>query len=368
MKVDLPFLVTDVDRHGNVRLYARKKNVGKVRLRAPIGSPTFMPEYEAALQRLSRENQNATAATTKDGTLGWLALKYHADYEFTRLDAREQRVRKQMMEALLDEPLKPGSSLKFRDCPISELTPKHVRVLLKRKQDTPAQSNRRIRNLRIMLNWGLVEHDEYVKRNAASEVKPLKYDSKGFHTWTVEEVKQYEARHPLGSAARLALVLMLYTGMRRQDAITLGPQHVKDGLITFTPIKTSKSTKTVLQLPELAILRAILDGSALGEQTFLVTEYGKPFSSNGFGNWFRKRCNEAGLPRCTSHGLRKAGAVCAAENGATEKQIMAIFGWTSPQIAALYVKKADQKKLAKDAMHLIVPQGVPPGSKLGSHQ
>jgi len=89
---------------------------------------------------------------------------------------------------------------------------------------------------------------------------------------------------------------------------------------------------------------------------FLVTQFGKPFTSNGFGNWFRDRCNEAGLPHCSAHGLRKAGATIAAENGASEHQLMAIYGWESPKQAAVYTRKANRKKLAASAMHLLVAE------------
>lgn len=71
-------------------------------------------------------------------------------------------------------------------------------------------------------------------------------------------------------------------------------------------------------LPE---LQEIIDASSTGNLTFLVTKFGKPFTRNGFGNWFRRRCDEAGLRNCSAHGLRKAGAAIAAENGATESQL-----------------------------------------------
>ena len=74
-----------------------------------------------------------------------------------------------------------------------------------------------------------------------------------------------------------------------------------------------------------------------------------------FGNWFRWRCNEAGLPHCSAHGLRKCGATIAANNGATEHQLMAIYGWENPKQAAHYTRKANRKKLAADAMHLVDP-------------
>jgi integrase len=74
---------------------------------------------------------------------------------------------------------------------------------------------------------------------------------------------------------------------------------------------------------------------------------------SGFGNKFRDWCDEADLPHCTAHGLRKAGACIAAENGATEKQLIAIFGWQTMKEAAHCTKMANQKKLAASAMLLL---------------
>jgi len=62
------------------------------------------------------------------------------------------------------------------------------------------------------------------------------------------------------------------------------------------------------------------------DPTFLITEYGKQFSSNGSSNKMRQWCNDRNLPDCASHGLRKASATILAEAGATERQLMAIFG------------------------------------------
>ena len=87
--------------------------------------------------------------------------------------------------------------------------------------------------------------------------------------------------------------------------------------------------------------------------TFLVTEFGKPFTSAGFGNWFRDRCNEAGLPQCSAHGVRKAAAVRAAENGATTHELMAMFGWMTLKEAERYTKAAERKRLAGRAATLL---------------
>jgi integrase len=100
-------------------------------------------------------------------------------------------------------------------------------------------------------------------------------------------------------------------------------------------------------------MQQIIDASLTGDLTFLVTDYGKPFTGAGFGNWFRQRCNDAGLKGLSAHGLRKAGATRAAENGASAHQLMAIFGWRAIRHAEGYTRGAERKRLARDAMHLL---------------
>lgn len=176
----------------------------------------------------------------------------------------------------------------------------------------------------------------------------------------MEEVRQFENHHPIGSKPRLALAVMLYTGQRRSDIVRLGPQHIKDGWITLTQAKNRDRKPVTLSIPLLPELKAVLDATPTGNLAFLVTAFGKPFTSNGFGNWFRKQCDEAGLKHCSAHGLRKAGAALAAENGATERQLMAIFGWTTMKEASRYTRAARQKVLAASGMKLLSRDGGGP--------
>jgi integrase len=100
--------------------------------------------------------------------------------------------------------------------------------------------------------------------------------------------------------------------------------------------------------------------SAIGSKTYLVTECGLPFSKKGFGNWFKDRCVEAGLPQCSLHGLRKAAAVRCADAGATVHDMMQLFDWSSPQMAVLYIKRADKKRAAaRTILHLSRRQPTP---------
>jgi hypothetical protein len=78
---------------------------------------------------------------------------------------------------------------------------------------------------------------------------------------------------------------------------------------------------------------------------------------------------KAGLPQCNCHGLRKIGAVRAAEAGASEHELMAMFGWDDASMARVYTRKAAQKKLAASGAaklgltKKIVPPSVPPEEK-----
>lgn len=77
----------------------------------------------------------------------------------------------------------------------------------------------------------------------------LKSGSEGFHSWTIEEVRQFEERHAVGSKARLALALLLYTGQRRSDVVGFGRQHMKQGWPTFTQVKNRRRKPVTLSIP-----------------------------------------------------------------------------------------------------------------------
>jgi integrase len=125
------------------------------------------------------------------------------------------------------------------------------------------------------------------------------------------------------------------------------------GKLTFTQHKGRNRRPKTLVLPILPTLRSVIDASSCGDLAFLVNDLGRPFTDAGFGNRFRNWCDQAGLHHRTAHGLRKAGATIAANNGATSRQLMAIFGWETLKEAERYTRAADQQRLAEAAMHLL---------------
>jgi integrase len=354
LKVDLPHLSEESDRHGNVRLYVRRHG-RRIRLRVTRGSKDFAAAYAAALDKLSeRAPVDATPQRqhAPRGSLGWLATLYFGSDEFRALDPASQTTRRAIIEGCLRETIKDDSADLMRDCPLSFVTTAKIKRLRDFKKDKPAAANNRRKYLSAVFGWGI--ENGHASVNPVRDVRRLKYVSEGFHTWTVEEVRQFIMRHPIGTKAYLALCLLLFVGVRRGDLVQLGKQHINNGWLRFAPRKTLYKRTTATEKPILAPLAAALAAGPVGDLTFVVTEYGLPFTANGFGGWFRDRCDEAGLPQCSAHGLRKAGATILAEHGATEKQLMAAYDWSSSSQAAVYTKAANQKRLAGQVMPLLM--------------
>jgi integrase len=200
-----------------------------------------------------------------------------------------------------------------------------------------------------IFQWAVPDHVD-TDPTAGFRVKMPK--TAGHLTWTVEMIERYHERHPLGTKARLAMDLALYTGLRRSDICRIGPQHISNGVMTIRAKKGGEIVEIVL--PVLEPLRQSIAASKVGNLAFVVTEYGKPFTVAGFGNWFADRCNEAKVDG-RAHGLRKAAATFAADNGATTHELNAIFGWSGLQQAELYTRAANRRKAALAKTHLMMP-------------
>jgi integrase len=264
-----PGCVEDRDRHGNDRIYFRAKGRQKVRLRGTPWTPQFMAEYEAAKGVETPTGSRSRAAVP--GTWRWLCVRYFTECtEYKLLDARTQHVRRQILEGTFKEPIAPNSPKLFCDFPLSLLTADAVEVLRDRKVHTPEAANGRVKAIRQVFKFGVKK--KLAPSNPARDVEYFKSGSEGFHTWTQEEVRQFEDRHPIGTKARLAMALLLFTGQRRSDIIRFGKQHAQGGKLTFTQFRGRNSKPHRLTLPILPALRRVLDGTACGDLTFLVND------------------------------------------------------------------------------------------------
>jgi len=326
-----PYLVRQVTRHKRTVWYVRIGAGPRTRIHSAYGTPEFMAEYQAAIMGAAAPVKPAKEGR---GTLAWLIARYHESSVWASLAPATRRQRENILKHVIAQ---------SGDVPFSAVTRAKIVEGRERRKATPAQANVFIKVMRGLFDWAL--DLEHVSENPARDVKFVAVKTDGFHTWTESELDRYEAHWPLGTRERLAYDVLLYTGLRRGDAVALGPKHVRFGVFKIETEKTGTIVEARI-LPPLA--RSIAAGP-VGAETFIVGERKNPMSKEGFTNWFRGACEAAGVPG-SAHGLRKAGAVRASLNGASNVELRSMFGWTGDKMPSLYTKAADRVLAAETGM------------------
>jgi integrase len=338
-----------IDVRGKPRFYFRRAGAPKVPLPGLPWSPEFMRAYEAALA--GQDHPVNVPSRTKPGTLRALAVGYFGSMAFTSMNPRTRRVYRNRIDQLCEQ--KDANGNAYGDKSAATLQREHIVKMMAALRDKPESANLLRKVLRAMM-----QHAVEIGMRAddpTRDVKAIRSKSHGFHSWSEDEIAQFEAQHPVGTKPRLAQALLLYTGQRRGDVVRMGRQHVRphigeDGIAREMISVRQEKTGAVLDLPLHPDLAAIIAATPSEHLTYLTTQFGEPFKSAGFGNWFRKQCDAAGLCHCSAHGLRKAAARRLAEAGCTAHEIAAITGHASLREIVRYTKAVDQKRLAVSAM------------------
>ncbi|WP_426526877.1 tyrosine-type recombinase/integrase [Bradyrhizobium sp. McL0615] len=230
--------------------------------------------------------------------------------------------------------------------PFAALRRAHIVAGLDRRAGTPAAARNFLDTMKGLFRWA-VERD-HVKVDPTADVKtPKRKKGDGFVAWTESDVEAYCLKWPIGTRQRVWLDVLLYTGLRRGDAVRIGKQHVREGVAT---IRTEKSGETIeVTIPVLEVLQRTLNAGPIGDLAWICGARGEPFAKEAFGNEFSAAARAAGVKK-SAHGVRKIAATTAANNGATVNELEAIFGWIGGGMASLYTRKADRVKLAKKAI------------------
>jgi integrase len=325
-----------VDRDGRARCYFRRRGYPRVQLPGLPWSPSFMAAYEAAL---AGPRAAIGAGRIKPGSVGAVVAEYFDSQQFfASKSAGTQRMRRGILERF---------RAAYGDRPFASLPPEWIEAMLDAKPPHAARSW--LATLRSLCQFALKRG--WLRADPTANIKLRAIKGDGFHTWTDDEIAQFEAHHPIGTKPRLALTLLLYTTQRRSDVVRMGRQHIRE--TPDGPALYVKQCKTGVELlipihPELG---AVLDATPSEHLTFLVTATGKPYGGNHFSESFREWCDAAGLPkRCTAHGLRKAACRRHAENGCSANEIMSHSGHATMKELVRYTKAADQARLARNAL------------------
>jgi integrase len=325
-----PYLQREISRHGRAVWYVRKAHGPRVRIKAEYGTPEFEAEYRAAIDGAPTRRIGPACSS-----LAWLLARYRETTEWASLSAVTRRRRENIFKSVLETA---GHE------PYARVTTSTIEAGRDRRAKTPHQARHFLDAMRGLFRWA--HKAGFVKVDPSAGVHNLpRKRTEGFVPWSEDHVAAYEARWPLGTRQRVWLDVLLYTGLRRGDAVRIGRQHVRAG-----SIKTEKSGFTIeVPVIVLPVLQKTLDAGPCGDLTFIVGANGRGFTKESFGNEFKAACMAAGVPG-SAHGVRKLAATRMADNGATEAQLMAVFGWTDPKMAAHYTRTANRRRLAADSI------------------
>lgn len=349
MKPRLPANVTSyVDRHGKERFRYRKAGRPTRSLKGHPGTE----KHPSAEYLAIAANKAPAAPRAAPGTIDDLVARFYRSAAWEGAGDESKRVRRGIIERFR---AKHGSKR------VAAVTFEHIEAILVATSKKRREGKRIVggkeaaRSLRKQLVrlFALAVRLKMIRANPAAEADPVKVPKTGgHHTWDEAEIAAYQKRHPLGTKPRLALEIILWTGQRRGDARLFGRKHLKGGRVNYTQGKTG----TDLWLPAAPdLMEAIKAMAVVGAETFLVTDYGKPFSAAGFGNKMREWCDEAGLPQCSAHGLRKAIARRLAEmTGAGNPGLKSVGGWKNDSEVSTYTEGVDQRKMADATLGALI--------------
>ena len=126
--------------------------------------------------------------------------------------------------------------------PFAAITKAAIAAGRDRRAETPAQARNFLDCIRGLFKWA--EEAGHVAHDPTSGVKnPPSERPMAFRCGRKRRLHNYQAHWPVGTKERVWFDVLRYTGLRRGDAVTLGRQHVRDGIAS---IRTEKSRGAVL--------------------------------------------------------------------------------------------------------------------------
>jgi integrase len=331
-----PYLLKETTRHGKTVWYVRRGDGPRIRVHGEFGTDEFNASYDAAI---SGERSIAKPQPPRSGSLQWLYDRYRESGKWFELSEATRRQRENIL----------GGVMKTAGAePFARVTRKSVEAGKDRRRETPAQARNFLDAMRGLFGWA-VEAGHVTVDPTYGVKNPKRRKTEGFKAWTEEDVAAYKRRWPLGTKEYVWLAVLLYTRVRRGDAVTLGRQHIKNGAITFITEKGRDKRRIEVTRRIEPELQEAIDAGPCGDLAFICGDRGSPLTKESFGNVFKDACVEAGILDKSAHGLRKLAATFWAERGATVHELMAMFGWLTVQMAELYTRAAERKRLSLNA-------------------
>jgi integrase len=268
----------NVDRENGKRRVRFRNGGFSIYLTGTPWSEDFMRQYAAALEGTKVQASDIGVDRTLPHTLGAL-IKTYLDPASTSLlktrAAETQRTQRNILENFGEEHgHKPLYRTEKNGRRTMMLSSEHMQAIVNGKASTPFAQRNFLNTVRVMFQWA--KKEGRIPDNPTSGVTREKIKTTGYKTWSEAEIERFETKHPIGTKARLAFALLLYTGQRRSDIVNLGRQHVYDNVLIIDQVKTEGGEEAHLEIPLHPRLAEIIAATPMvGVKTFMVTHYGK---------------------------------------------------------------------------------------------
>jgi hypothetical protein len=332
-------LPPNVDRVGKY-LYFRIGKGARIGLPRDPTSQDFRDAYAAAMGGPVAPIRTGLRID-KPGTMGALIASYKTSSEWSALRDTSKSGYRTRLEVMRE---------KHGHRAVAGLTRDRIKVfILQPYADHPSAALDTLKKLRILIRHAI--DIGWLKHNPSLGIKRPK--SKEIRAWTDEELVAFETRWPFGTIQRTAYSLMRYVGTARVDIHLMTWKQVEGGLATYNRSKTGVS----VYVSQHRDLQAALAATPRQHVTIINTEYGRPFSVDGFSNFIRKAMDAASLPLdCKPHGLRKVLGRKLADADASSHDIRSALGHITTAESDRYTREADRKKGGERALKLLDAQ------------
>lgn len=336
------------DRHKRQRHYLRIPGEKPVALPGERGDAEFMAAYNAAVAaHAARKDEKPSLSKAKPKSMRDLAERYFESTKFKGKADRTRHVERLVIERFL---------VKHGEKSALSIETRHLDAIFSGMASTPAAAMDLRKKLKALFTLSIKLGWRRDDPTAATDSFKLGT----WHSWEDEEVEAFEKKWAIGTRQRFAFDLLIYTGQRSSDVRRMKWTDSRGEKIRVKQAKTGAE----LMIHRHPDLDPSLKAFRKDVGTMVVTEFGKPFTEKGFGNWMADAIHDAGLPdRCVTHGIRKAAARRLAEAGCTAHEIASITGHKSLKEVQRYTEAVARTSLAESAIGKVASKGGTSGSQ-----
>lgn len=335
-EVKLPYLNRIRNRHRPGEHFFYYRRAGKnVPIEGDVGSSNWHQNYQRIHSSFESGSKPVDPRRPED-IFGEVVKVYLASQRFVHLKDKSKMNYRKVLERVM--PI-------FGDIPIGDINARHLSELRdKIAEQSPRKAKETLKVLRLVFKTAFER--AIIKFNPAEGIdNPIGYKAEPWRPWTQAEIALFQKKaRPVW---RRAMMVLLYTGQRRSDAIEMRRDDIKDDMIQGIAAKTGKT----VFIPIHRELARELTTPLPIESVYLICgqsgqKMTKQWLTNGMTREWR-RIGSANPPPL--HGLRKNAVMALIEAGATEDGVNAITG-QSREMVRHYAQDYERKGLAKAAI------------------